>query len=344
MIELYQSQGRKKWIDLGKGISMLMVVLFHTEVYFPIVETGTMQIFSFFRMPFFFFLSGYVFTSNYRQFSLKRKLKQILRGIVWTYLIICSILVIPKCLFNGTPLSEGLESILLGWASWFVVALGMAQLMFALVLSKIKNLTTIAVFLVVSVAIGLLIKHFTDELLPFQLDKAFFVVFYFGLGFFYRIFENKFSRIINWKTLLAAIVVYALLMTFEKQYMHFSTGNVFWCQFQNFPLFMVYTFSGVVMMLLIVRVLPADKLNAVCYIGANSLLFYYLNGGVIKLWRFVYNQVSIYVHINNVVAFIAVFMLVVATLTMLVLAVKKYCPILVGDKKAFQRCFTKIEW
>ena len=31
MISLYESKGRKEWVDLGKGISILLVVLFHCE-------------------------------------------------------------------------------------------------------------------------------------------------------------------------------------------------------------------------------------------------------------------------------------------------------------------------
>ena len=48
MISLYESKGRKEWVDLGKGISILLVVLFHCEEYLPIVDTGTKDIFSFF--------------------------------------------------------------------------------------------------------------------------------------------------------------------------------------------------------------------------------------------------------------------------------------------------------
>ena len=29
-------KGRKEWVDFGKGISMFLVVLFHSEVYYPI--------------------------------------------------------------------------------------------------------------------------------------------------------------------------------------------------------------------------------------------------------------------------------------------------------------------
>lgn len=68
MISLYESKGRKEWVDLGKGISILLVVLFHCEEYLPIVDTGTKRYFLF-QNAFFFFLSGYVFTSDYREFS-----------------------------------------------------------------------------------------------------------------------------------------------------------------------------------------------------------------------------------------------------------------------------------
>ena len=184
MISLYESKGRKEWVDLGKGISILLVVLFHCEEYLPIVDTGTKEIFSFFRMPFFFFLSGYVFTSDYREFSFGKKLKQIFRGIVWTYLIISTIIVVPKYLSNSEPVIYGFKSILLGWATWFVVSLGVAQLIFASVLNATKNLKYIGLFLFLSVGIGIFIKSITSEILPYQLDKVFFLVFFFGMEFF----------------------------------------------------------------------------------------------------------------------------------------------------------------
>ena len=41
MISLYESKGRKEWVDLGKGISILLVVLFHCEESIPIVANAT---------------------------------------------------------------------------------------------------------------------------------------------------------------------------------------------------------------------------------------------------------------------------------------------------------------
>ena len=219
MKSLYEAEGRKAWVDLGKGISILLVVLFHCEEYLPIVDTGTAGPFSFFRMPFFFFLSGYIFVSDYTQFSLRRKLKQILRGIVWTYLIFALILVVPKSLSNGYPVADGMKMIFLGWASWFVVSLGMAQLFFALFLWRCKKQKGILMFMAGCLLAGILIKCCSESVLPFQLDKAFFVVLFFGAGFFYRIYEAAVERFVGKKYFALSIVVFLCLMLFEYRYM-----------------------------------------------------------------------------------------------------------------------------
>lgn len=345
MLNLYDSNGRKQWVDLGKGISILLVLLFHTEEYLPIVDTGTKNIFSFFRIPFFFFLSGYVFTSDYHKFSLRRKLKQILRGIVWTYLIFTILLVVPKCMANNDTIKEGVIDIMLGYAKWFVVSLGVAQLLFAFVLSKTKNLKAIAAFMVVSVGIGIVIKSLTDSILPYQLDKAFFVVFFFGLGFFYRIYEHLFRHLLKWKSLVVMVAVYAALMWMEKAVLHNATNNVFWNQsLTNFPLFMVYTIVGIAMMLLLVNLAYNKHLNTICYIGANSLLYYYFNDGGVRCWRYVYCLVDSHLHVWPPLGFTLVFLIAAATLLAIVYVVKRYCPVLVGDKKSFNRLFPKINW
>ena len=179
MKSLYEAEGRKAWVDLGKGISILLVVLFHCEEYLPIVDTGTAGPFSFFRMPFSFSFQDIFLFPIIRNFLCGEKLKQILRGIVWTYLIFALILVVPKSLSNGYPVADGLKMIFLGWASWFVVSLGMAQLFFALFLWRCKKQKGILMFMAGCLLAGILIKCCSESVLPFQLDKAFFVVLFF---------------------------------------------------------------------------------------------------------------------------------------------------------------------
>ena len=95
---------------------------------------------------------------------------QILRGIVWTYLIFTLILFVPKSISHNIPLSVGLQEIVLGWASWFVVALGVAQVMFGWVLSKTKNHKAISTFSLVCLILGYCISIWYPERLPYYFD------------------------------------------------------------------------------------------------------------------------------------------------------------------------------
>ncbi len=84
---------------------------------------------------------------------------------------------------------EGLLDIVLGYASWFVVSLGVAQVAFAILLAKCKRLWVFAIFMLSCATIGLFIQSNTQQTLPFQIEKALIVVLFLGLGIFYRIYE-----------------------------------------------------------------------------------------------------------------------------------------------------------
>ncbi len=63
------SEKRIEWIDVLKGIGIILVILGHTHVLFRT------YIFSF-HMPLFFFISGYLFTidryKNFAEFACKK--------------------------------------------------------------------------------------------------------------------------------------------------------------------------------------------------------------------------------------------------------------------------------
>lgn len=355
MRDFYQSKGRKEWIDFGKGISILLVVLFHIEQYvfrlnngeIVIFDTGTSVILSFFRMPFFFFLSGYVFTSDYQQFSLSRKLRQLLRGIVWTYLLFSLLTDVPRDLIEGGSVADSLRSIFLGYEKWFVVALGVAQLMVALLLSRTKNLRTIGAFMLVAIGIGLGIKSVTGEMLPYQIDRAFFVVFYFLMGFFYRIYEKRFKRLINWRALILMVAVYASLMAVEMYVLGGTTRNVFWEEpINGFHMFMLYSLTGVAMMALLSQVIYSKRFNIICYLGSNSIVLFYLNGGVIKFYMALLRRLRpiTYDAVENTITYIVVFLLVTITMFFIIRLIRRYCPIVLGDKKSFNHYFPICKW
>lgn len=188
---------RKQWVDCVRGISMLLVILYHAEYIYPVDDIDINRLFSSFFLASFFIISGYLFTSDYKTFSLRKKLKSLFRSVVWPYLVFTLIIWIPKALFNGTTVLQGLRDIALGWASWFVVALAVGELMFAICLKYTKNLKIIIAFAFISLFIGYIIKDICPTKLPYYIDRVFIVVVFLVIGFLYRIYEDKIHQIIK---------------------------------------------------------------------------------------------------------------------------------------------------
>ena len=340
---------RKQWIDFGKGISMFLVILYHSECYYPITNESYSSIFAYFRMPFFFILSGYLFTSNFKAFSIIRKFKQIFRGIVWTYIIFTSIIIMPKAIVNGTGISEGIMQIFLGYASWFVVALGVAQAMFAIILHYIKNLKVLCIIMLLSLMVGYIIKLNHPDIYPFQFDKAFIVLFFVMIGFFYRVFEDRIHAYIPInKISLAVLSVLFFTITFlDKKYLGTTISCIQAVEYNNFVLSVLYALVGSLMLIFFVKCFPA--INFISFIGINSLVFYYLNGGVIKVLRIIYNKYDVHLPqsvIENGGGYVEILFMAISTcvvIAVIVKFIKHYCPLIIGDKKAFNKLMKKLK-
>lgn len=331
----------KDWIDFGKGISMLFVFIFHAETHIGNGD-GWSFLFSAFRMPFFFFLSGYLYTSNLSQFSGRRKLKQIGRGIVIPYLIFTSVLMTLKVSLQGWPVEKAVTEILLGWASWFVVALGVAQLIFVVILHFTKSPGKIFLCSVLSITIGYAIMRVHPANLPYCINNALFVVFFFGLGLIYRLYEYKLESWISRKTFFLIAVPYFLLTFIDNRTIG-TYGYIGLNQYNNFCLYLVYAVVGIFMMLCFCKSFPTSKtLN---YIGRNSLIFYYLNGAVLTFIAIVVRRVG-------VEAIYPVILLCALSACGIIIPVSmfinKHLPIMTGKKEAFNTISRKlhlnIEW
>ncbi len=336
------ASGRKDWVDFGKGISMFLVVLFHCEAYNPIRDDGLSALFAFFRMPFFFFLSGYVFTRSLQTFSLRHKLKQIARGIVWPYFVFTFILLLPKSLFYGDSALEGIRLILTGRASWFIVSLGSAQLLFALLLRFTHSQRAIAGFMLLSLCSGYAVKELHPQMLPFCFDSTLLVVFFFGLGLLFRRHEERWAGSIraSWTALLATALLYFGMICADARFLHTPPYLFTTTEYTHFPLYLLYSLTGIAMMTLFTRLVACPR--PFRFIGKNSLVFYYLNGGGA---RAAYVLLGLFPLLRHSVACTllasVVDCLCVSAATLLV---KRYCPLLAGDKEAFNRLARKLHW
>lgn len=332
---------RLSWVDMGRGIAMFLVILFHCENSLRgqyVVEHYSVYYHPFF-LPLFFFLSGYLFTSDYKTFSFGRKLEQVVRGIVVPYFIFTALILFPKSLFHDVPIWQGVKEIFLGQASWFIVSLGISQTLFAAILSKTKSLKLLTFIAAMFLLCGYFIKLIYPFRLLFYLNYCPIVYIWIFMGFLYRIYEEKLAILSRPAIVVCLIALYSAALWMDSVYFH-TTLNLFEERafaYNHYFLSIAYSFLGVAMMLGILKMLPT--IHAISFIGINSLTIYYVNGGICKITALLVNKVDFFCHPRHTYAgVILVAVLCICIAACLAYFIRRYFPLLVGDKKAFE-CF-----
>jgi len=132
---------RLLWADIIKGICMMAILLFHTEVYYAGQEIIPYHCYVTNALLAFFFISGFFFSHSDKVFSPRRKFFYILRALILPYFIFTILLAVPKTIVHGDGMSplEVACNILSGKASWFVASLATAELLFSVILKYAKN-------------------------------------------------------------------------------------------------------------------------------------------------------------------------------------------------------------
>ncbi|HKM03973.1 MAG TPA: acyltransferase [Lachnospiraceae bacterium] len=116
-------------IDILRGIAIVMVILYHSIIVFPIdlleiVWCKTLHDFLWLmEMPLFFIVSGFCFSykGNYKQYIWKK-----VKRILIPHFVFCAIDLLPRIIPNNlvhekTTLQEGLKNLLLyGGTDWFL--------------------------------------------------------------------------------------------------------------------------------------------------------------------------------------------------------------------------------
>ncbi len=338
---------RKLWLDFGRGISIYLIILFHSEIYFPLSDSDYSQLFGYFRLPFFFFLSGYLFTSDYRIFSIRKKFSQIVCRLVWTYFVFTSIILIPKAFANDNSIWQGICDILLGRASWFIVTLGGVYIMWAVVVKFFKSIMVYVFFMFISILAAYYVKY-NYMPLPYFFDCMLVGNFFIGLGLFYRIYEFSILKFLKSSYLLLAIfiVVFFTITYIDRIYLG-TAINIFYGEQHNFLLTVCYGVLGIMMMVILVKTIPAPRW--ICFIGVNSLVFYYLNGGVLRVLSFLFDSMRITQWLEDNAGSVAYFCVVMMSLcACAVIAVvsrfiNRYFPVMTGDRKVMKKVF-KLKW
>lgn len=95
---------RIEWIDTARGIAMLSILFFHTEVYYTGNSDMSYRLYSANAVIVFFFISGFLFYRN-EDLRISKKIKSIMRGLAMPYFIFMGIIALPKAIINNRDTS-----------------------------------------------------------------------------------------------------------------------------------------------------------------------------------------------------------------------------------------------
>lgn len=233
-MEAISNKKRIEYIDLAKGICIIMVVLFHLAKYYD----STLLINRFFkliRMPLYFFLSGFFFKTYEGFFDfLKRKSNKLLIPFVFWYLFTIGFCLLMYHVFGITLKYESdfafRNMITAFWVKedfpnspiWFLLCLFYVNLLFYLIylISKNKLLMVLLLSLLCG-GVGLLLWRL-DINLPAFFDSAFTCVPFFCFGYIIKntkiLENNKYDQYLLLTSILLFVIVGCIALVTKKGY------------------------------------------------------------------------------------------------------------------------------
>ena len=292
---------RIQFIDLAKGVCIMLVVLYHCQIDLP----G----FTYVRMPLYFLISGIFFKSygGFMNFTLKKVNKNLI-PFVFYYLVGFAISMALLKLFPGHQFSalEGDQTFSLfdpvfskpffNFFIWFLLALFNANILFFLVQKFVpqKFVQLVVVFLLAGLGGWLTEEGIT---LPMYLQKTFEFLPFFYLGFLLKrteiLYANKYDRynLIFASVLLGIFyvcVAYDLGQYFFMKYLMSSMGVIavlFFCKtISSLPLVSYYGRYSIVILCTHGLILPALRFLMLPHLaGMNSIVVSLVLFGVIML-------------------------------------------------------------
>lgn len=356
---VYNRQG---WIDSIRGILMILVYLYHSDVFY-----GKGHIYSWIYEPIFlsgfFFVSGFLFISNWKKNNLNNKIKQVIRGILIPYILFMLAFLLPKIILLNYNWKETLSDILLLRASWFVISIGGLQLLYSVSIKYAKTVSNFIMISFIYAIIGYLCVLLYRNLpewyinqpflysnampgcMPACINLTFLASPFFSLGILYRHYENKFSLGPNLKVGILLGGAYFILIVIDHLYLSSSLSFAS-CVSNNPILIILYFCLSMSSLIMICKALSCNSFLE--YIGSNTLIFYYLNILCLRISGMLYNKCFELLNLQNAripfeyINNIMVTLLAIIITFPMVYGINKYLPILTGRKDFYNKISKKL--
>lgn len=280
------ANGRIAWVDTGKGIGIILVVLAHIWL----VQEGYNYINSF-HVPLFFFLAGYLVDfDKYDDIKcfLTEKFNSILVPYFWFSIITYLYWLLIERNFSGNKISPTYAFINIFLAQggdkylphnpalWFFTCLFMVTIIFYIIARK-QSLINIVILLLVSGVIGYATTFYLPRFSPWSIDVVSTAIVFYGIGFIVKkspilpIKSNYLRVLIICGCIPAGFIISQLngrAILAENCY-----GNYFY--------FYIAAFLGIISSIMMAIIL--QKNNILLYLGRNAIIIFALHFPVKRL-------------------------------------------------------------
>lgn len=273
------TDSRIKWIDMAKGVGILLVIVAHLQPSFFLNEIYT------FHMPLFFFLSGWVFhvdKYNFLQF-VKRKVK--------TILIPYFLLGIPMILFTFIQMNVDKEveysgaygSVIVDfllqrrlWTIWFLACLFFTNILFYAIARIFKNNMIIQGIVVLALAtLGLFYYRNGGKPLFWNLDVCLTALpFFYGGYLLKKINFFKVQLLRKDKFSLLYFIMFLMINITSGIATRSISGHgleMFYSQYGFEPLTYLSAFTGILWVIILCNAIYVPK---IAYLGKHSLVYF----------------------------------------------------------------------
>lgn len=317
---------RVGWIDFLRGLSMIAILVFHTEIYYKEYDVTPYYIYVTNAITLFYFISGYLFYKE-KAFNIRHKLLSIAKTMLMPYFIFTSLIAIPKVVIRSEAIDilYIIKHIVLGQASWFIAALIVAETVFSLVLyfSRGKHIW-LSIVSILCFIIYILIPY--NQHNYWQWQDALLAVPFLYSGYLYHQYQkvvNTFHRPL-YSLFLLFILIIIKIYEYDTDY---PMNNI---AITNYPLFLADTILFIFMIIGIISYLPSLKI--VEWIGKHCIVYYFLAGGCPLIISLILRNIGCPYH-GELLHFLMAVILVYALSTCLTWFIYKYIPFITGRTK-----------
>jgi len=301
------------WINYTKAISMILVYLVHSQLYYGYMMDNLNIFIHPFYVNSFFFVSGYLLFR--KQLSSNGDTGKLFRNIFFR-------LVIPTVLFS---LIEFLPAHVLrgreynmqdlfiktigGCTYWFTSALVIAELLIAvMLLSRVRNIWFYVLFCSICFISGLSLIYLYPSpdvtmSFPWQYRQGLLSIILLVLGGLYWRYEINIVRYLNFRNLLALVFLYIGTLWFWPGSFHVLISM----QDINIP-GVAISLTGTLILIELCKYLPT--LPILSYIGRNTIGIYFMSGALPTV---VGMAMNLMMHDKSLVGLIFVFLISITT-------------------------------